>query len=91
MLPSRGSSQPRDQTHISCISCIQVDSLPLSYQGRPIMQHRNQQFHTSQTMDHTICISCSSLEMIVHITNLLSKYYLFISNNDFLTMIFTVS
>ena len=27
---SRGSLQPRDQTHVSCVSCIgQVDSLPL--------------------------------------------------------------
>ena len=32
---SRGSSQPRDQTHISCISCVQVDSLLLSHGGRP--------------------------------------------------------
>ena len=32
---SRGSSQPRGQTHISCIFCIAGDSLPLSYQGSP--------------------------------------------------------
>ena len=25
---SRGSSQPRNQTHISCVSCMQTDSLP---------------------------------------------------------------
>ena len=34
---SRGSSQPRDQTHVSCISCIADEFLPLSYQGRPIL------------------------------------------------------
>ena len=39
-MPSRGCSWPRNQTHISCISCInlsvlQTDSLPLSYQGSP--------------------------------------------------------
>ena len=33
---SRGSSQPRDQTHVSCVSCIgKVDSLPLSHLGKP--------------------------------------------------------
>ena len=34
---SRGSSQPRDQTCISCVSCIgrQMDSLPLSRLGSP--------------------------------------------------------
>ena len=28
---SRGSSQPRDQTHVSCISCIGRHSLPLCH------------------------------------------------------------
>ena len=32
---SRGPSQPRDRTHISCISALQVDSLPLSHWGSP--------------------------------------------------------
>ena len=32
---SRGSSRPRSQTCISCGSCTEVDSLPLSHQGRP--------------------------------------------------------
>ena len=30
---SMGSSQPRDQSHISFISCVAGDSLPLSHQG----------------------------------------------------------
>ena len=35
--PSRRSSWPRGQTHISCVFCIgQVGSLPLSYLGSPI-------------------------------------------------------
>ena len=58
-------------------TAFQADSLPLSYQGSPIMQHSNQQFHISQTMDHTICISCSSIEMILYMMNLLNKYYLY--------------
>ena len=36
---SRGSSQPRDQTHISGVSLHwQMDSLPLSHLGSPISQ-----------------------------------------------------
>ena len=35
MSSSRGSSQPRDQTWISCISCIAGVSLPLSHQRSP--------------------------------------------------------
>ena len=35
MSSSRGSSQPRDQTCISCISCIAGLSLPRSYQRSP--------------------------------------------------------
>ena len=31
----RGSSQPRDQTHVSCLLHWQVDSLPLSPPGKP--------------------------------------------------------
>ena len=33
---SRGSSQPRDWTGVTCISCIAVDSLPLSHWGSPL-------------------------------------------------------
>ena len=32
---SRGSSSPRDQTHISCISCIGKWTLPLCHLGHP--------------------------------------------------------
>ena len=32
---SRGSSQPRDRTRVSCISALQVDLLLLSHLGRP--------------------------------------------------------
>ena len=32
---SRGSSQPRDRTHISQISCWQAGSLPLAPTGKP--------------------------------------------------------
>ena len=31
----KGSSQPRNQTHISCVSYIAGDSLPLSHQESP--------------------------------------------------------
>ena len=42
---SRGSSQPRDQTHVSCISTLQVYSLPLSrlwlaYKQQECISHR---------------------------------------------------
>ena len=36
MPSSMGSSQPRDQTQVSCISCIASSSLPLSHWGTPI-------------------------------------------------------
>ena len=36
MPSSRGSSQPRDWTHISCSSALQVDSLPTEPPGKPI-------------------------------------------------------
>ena len=32
---SRGYYRPRDRTQVSCISCMQVDSLPLSHWGSP--------------------------------------------------------
>ena len=35
---SRGSSWPRDETHISCYPALKVDSLPLSPPGKP---HKN--------------------------------------------------
>jgi len=35
MPSSRGSSQPRDRTHVSCGSWLQEDSLLLSHQGSP--------------------------------------------------------
>ena len=38
---SRGSSRPKDQTCVSCVSCIwQEDSLPLSHVGSP-QSHRH--------------------------------------------------
>ena len=36
MPSSMGSSQHRDQTQVSCISCIAGNSLPLSHWGTPI-------------------------------------------------------
>ena len=33
MTSSRESSWPRDRTHMSCVSCTAVDSLPLSHRG----------------------------------------------------------
>ena len=42
ILFSKGSSQPRDQTHISC---LQADSLPLSHMGNP-------QIYTDHTYIH---------------------------------------
>ena len=33
---SRGSSRPRDQTHVSCLLHWQADSLPLSHQESPV-------------------------------------------------------
>ena len=33
---SRGSSQPRDRTHVSCVSFIGRRTLPLSHQGSPL-------------------------------------------------------
>ena len=33
---SRGSSQPRDQTGVSCVSCIGSNSLPLVYLGSQV-------------------------------------------------------
>ena len=37
-MPSRGSSWPRDRTHISYVSCIrQVGSLPLAPPGKPLL------------------------------------------------------
>ena len=36
MTSSRGSSQPRDQTHISCVSCIGQILYPLSHLGSPL-------------------------------------------------------
>ena len=33
---SRGSSQPRDRTHVSCVSCNAGDSLPLRHLGSSI-------------------------------------------------------
>ena len=38
---SRGSSQPRDRTCISCSSCFAGDSLPLSHQGNLSIRLRN--------------------------------------------------
>ena len=32
---SRGSSPPRDQTHVSCGSCMQANSLPWIHQKQP--------------------------------------------------------
>ena len=32
---SRGSSQSRDQTRVSCVNMFQAEPFPLSYQGRP--------------------------------------------------------
>ena len=39
---SRGSSQPKDQTHVSCGSCIagRFFFLPLSHQGSPICKYK---------------------------------------------------
>ena len=68
---------PRIKPTSPASPAFQADSLPLSYQGSPIMQRSNQQFHISQTMDHTICISCPSIEMILYMMNLLNKYYLY--------------
>ena len=39
MPSSRGTYPPRNRTHISCISALQADSLPLSHEGSPDRQH----------------------------------------------------
>ena len=39
MPSSRGSSQPRDQAHVSCLLHWQVGSLPLVAPGKPIGLH----------------------------------------------------
>ena len=36
---SRGSSQPRDQTHVSCLLNWQAGSLPLALSGQPLNVH----------------------------------------------------
>ena len=38
-LPSRGSSQPRDQIQVSKVTALQADSLLLSHQESPILLH----------------------------------------------------
>ena len=35
---SRGSSRPRDQTHVSCVSCIEGRFLPSEPSGKPIRE-----------------------------------------------------
>ena len=37
---SRGSSQPRDQTRVSCISGTAVDSFPLGHQLRKALSYQ---------------------------------------------------
>ena len=37
MTSSRGSSQPRDQSHISCLLHWQAGSLPLEWPGKPFL------------------------------------------------------
>ena len=40
---SRGSSWPRDWTNISCVSCIEVDSVLLNHGGNPMVDTTQQQ------------------------------------------------
>ena len=40
---SRGSSWPRDRTHISCVSCTEVDSVLLKHWGSPMVDTTQQQ------------------------------------------------
>ena len=47
MPSSRGFSQPRDWTHVSCGSCIAGGSLLLSHQGSPYMTFSSVQFNCS--------------------------------------------
>ena len=43
---SRGTSPPRDQTHVSCISCTGVDSLPLCHLVSPVILLYFHKFNT---------------------------------------------
>ena len=53
---SRGSSQPRDQTHVSCISCTADEFLLLSYWGRPILTVLH-----NTTLKNILCSAYSSI------------------------------
>ena len=54
----RGSSQPRDRTYISCISCIGMQVLPLAPPGKP-------SFIYQAYRNLTFCIACLSLFTII--------------------------
>ena len=57
MPSSRGSSQPKAWTHVSCLLYWQAGSLPLMPPGKPILHSRN-----FQLIDHNpnlICLHCS--------------------------------
>ena len=50
---SRASSQPRDWTSVSHVSCIAVDSLPLDHQGSPICT--SLRIYSSQVLSWGYC------------------------------------
>ena len=65
---SRGSFWPRDQTHISCVSCTgKVDSLPLCHRWSPIntmccVLSQVQLFSTPRTVAHQAPLSMGILQ-----------------------------
>ena len=77
---SRGSSRPRDQTHISCISALQADSLPAEPPGKPHKEaacksaNQNINFGTSTLCNLNNTLDYLSLHFLICRTEVIQSH-----------------